>query len=448
MISPDFSKEKQSAEFKIFRETVAQAIEPELADNAKILHTDFCPIPEAQIRLTTEHGKVTHRRQYKLPLSQHADITAKLEAWLRDGVIEVVTTESTFNTPFFTVPKKDHTGAKSGLRICHDFRLLNLLIPDDSSPLPLISDIFEALAGAQVFSTLDLWQAYHRFPIAAVDRHKTAFNWNGIQYQFRGAPFGLKTLPSHFQRVMSLLLRDLDYARVFMDDVVVFSKSREEHAAHLKEIISRFNRAKLILNRDKCHFARLEINLLGSCINPYGRTINPARLANLADWPVPTTAKQLRSFLGIINYLREFVPKISTVAAPLHAIRFKDNIPEQWTPECTQAFELLKELIPQCPPLAHADLTLPFFVSTDASAVGLGAVLYQMDPQSNAPRYLQFQARVLSASERKYSATKRELLAVVFALARFRHFSMVVALRFTPTIMHSRTYARRSISTR
>ena len=374
-----------------------------------------------------------------MPYSQRKAIDSKLKGWLRDGVIEVITTPSTFNTPFFLIPKKDAIGVKSDFRICHDFRPLNALIPNDSSPLPLISDIFESLAGAQVFSTLDLRQAYHRFPIAVDDRHKTAFTWKGTQYQFRGAPFGLKTLPSHFQRVMSVLLRDLDFARVFIDDVVVFSKSRDEHATHLKEVIRRLNGAKLILNINKCHFARLEVNLLGFRINPYGRAIDSPRLANLADWPVPTTAKQLQSFLGFVNYLRDYVPRISTITAPLNAIRVKDSIPEQWTPECMQAFQLLKELIPQCPPLAHPDFERPFFVATDASAVGIGAVLYQLDPQSNAPRYIQFQARALTASERNYSATKRELLAVVFAFARFHHF--IYGRRFTLyTDHHALTY--------
>ena len=152
------------------------------------------------------------------------------------------------------------------------------------------------------------------------------------------------------------------------------------------------------------------------------RAIEPELAANLVDWPVPTTAKQLQSFLGLVNYLRDFVPKLSTITAPLNAIRLKDNIPEQWTPECAHAFQLLKEIIPQCPPLAHPDFARPFFVATDASAVGIGCVLYQLDDNTNAPQYIQFQARALRKSERNYSATKRELLAIVFAFARFRHF--------------------------
>ena len=152
-------------------------------------------------------------------------------------------------------------------------------------------------------------------------------------------------------------------------------------------------------------------------------------------------AKQLQSFLGFVNYLRDFVPKISTITAPLNAIRLKDNIPEQWTPECAHAFQLLKEIIPQCPPLAHPDFARPFYVATDASAVGIGCVLYQLDDKTNAPQYIQFQARALRKSERNYSATKRELLAIVFAFARFRHF--VYGRHFTLyTDHHALVYLR------
>ena len=422
LIKPDFSTEEQSASYQRYRDATLQPIQQYLVANAAIPRASFCTIPEAEVQLCTEPGTHTFARQFPLPEVQHPWIAGKLKEWLRDGVIERVTTRSIFNTPFFLAPKKDPTGAKSDFRICHDFRKLNQLLPNDAWPLPLISEIFMALSGAMVFSTLDLHQAYHRFPIAPADRHKTAFTWNDVQYQFCGAPFGLKTLPSHFQRVMSMLFDGLDFVRVFIDDIVVFSKSRDEHATHLAEVIRRLNDAQLILNVDKCHFVRLEVNLLGFRIDPYGRSIDPSRLANIVDWPTPTTAKQLQSFLGVVNYLREHVPMIATITAPLNAIRTNDNIPDQWTSECARAFLLLKDMLPQCPPLAHPDFGLPFCVATDASAVGMGAVLYQHDPQTDAPRYISFQARSLSSSERNYSATKRELLAVVFALQRFHQF--------------------------
>src|SRR5215471_4081566 len=263
LVPSDLNEEEGSSELQASYGMFARSTAPQLAANAEVSRTSFCTLPGAEVCLPTEHGKATYRRQYSLPVSQRCIINAKLKAWLDNGVIEVVNTHSRFNTPFFLVPKKDPDGAKTDSRVCHDYRKLNELIPEDKWPLPLISEIFEALAGAKIFTTLDLWQAYHRFPIAVEDRHKTAFTWDGVQYQFRGAPFGLKTLPSHFQRVMTMLLRGLDFARVFIDDIVVFSKTMEEHAEHVNEVIRRLTEAQLILNVDKCQFAKREVNLLG-----------------------------------------------------------------------------------------------------------------------------------------------------------------------------------------
>ena len=411
LIASDFSEEEQSPDFTRFRESVWLAVQPELASNAAIPHDSFCPLAEAIVYLDTEAGKTTYRRQYPIPHSQHRVVDDKVHEWLKDGVIEPVKGPSVFNTPFFLVAKKDASGVKTDFRPCCDYRALNTLLPSDRSPIPLISDIFEALAGAKVFSTLDLRQAYHRLPITECDRYKTAFTWRDKQYQFRGAPFGLKTLPSQFQKLMSTVLDGLEFARVFIDDVVVFSKSWEDHAEHLKVVIQRLNQAKLILNVSKCHLARLEIKLLGFRINPYGKAIDPARLANLEDWPTPLTGKQLQSFLGFVNYLRDHIPKISELTAPLTAISAKDDIPAHWTLECVQAFRRLKNLIPLCPSLVHLDPSLELCVATDASDVGIGAVLYQCDPQTNAHHFISFQARTLSPNERNYATTKKELLS-------------------------------------
>jgi hypothetical protein len=443
----DFSDEEQAPHVLRLREAFERATAAHLAANAAIPLNSFCPRPDAVVELPTEPGKTAYRRQYPLPQAQHAIIDEKLRAWLADGVIERVTQRSTFNAPFFLIPKKDASGTKTDFRLCVDFRQLNSLLPDDRWPLPLISDIFEAVAGAQVFTTLDLRHAYHRFPIAEKDRHKTGFTYRGTQYQYRGAPFGLKTMPSTFQRTMSSLLHELDYANVFIDDIVVASESWDDHAAHVNEVIRRLTEAKLILNVDKCHFARLEVSLLGFRINPYGRKIEPTRLASIEAWPTPRTPKQLRAWLGVTNYIRDHIPNIARLTAPLNAIRLsdKEDFAAQWTTECDQAVRLLKDIIPRCPPLAHPDFTLPFMVATDASATGIGAVLYQEHPESRAARYVQFQARALTKSERNYSATRRELLAIVFALAKYRHF--VYGRHFTlftdhRALVHLRTQPR------
>jgi hypothetical protein len=156
--------------------------------------------------------------------------------WITDGVIMRAPVGTTFNTPIFAVSKKDLHGQKR-YRVCADFRPLNALLPDDTFPLPRISDIFKALAGAVIFTTLDLKAAYNRFLIAPEDRHKTCFTWQDMQYVFARAPFGLKTLPSIFQRVIQIIIADIPFARAYIDDVIVFSQNLDEHADHVRQVV-------------------------------------------------------------------------------------------------------------------------------------------------------------------------------------------------------------------
>jgi hypothetical protein len=223
-----------------------------------------------------------HDSQYPIAHKMMEPIDAVIQQWLDDGVITRASVGTTFNTPIFAVPKKDLDGQKR-CRVCADFRPLNALLPDDSFPLPLISDIFQALAGSAVFSTLDLKAAYHRFIIAPEDRHKTCFTWRDKQYVFARAPFGLKTLPSIFQRAIQIILADLPFARAYIDDVIVFSKDRADHADHLRQVVQKLTANNLVLNMGKCHFARLRISLLGFLITPYGHEVDPERVANVSE---------------------------------------------------------------------------------------------------------------------------------------------------------------------
>jgi len=426
---PTWSKEEGSEEFVTYRQELLDHINPLILENQEIPTNQFCPIPEATIHLPTNPDKYVFRRQYPIAKHLQSAVTAEVERWLEQGIIEQAPVFSTFNTPIFAVPKKDDQGKPTLYRICLDYRSLNELLPNDNYPLPRITDIFQALSGSAIFSTLDLKSAYHRFPIATEDRHKTAFTWNNTQYVFRGAPFGLKTLPSQFQRVMQSIFQGLDFVLVYFDDIIVFSKNRADHAKHIQCVIQRLNQARLILSPGKCHFGRLELKLLGFIVNPYGHSIDPERLVNIADWPVPTKGKQLQHYLGFFNYFREHIPLASTLTAPLDAIRMKDDLSTVWNDNCQQAFDNMKMILPSCLPLAYPDSKLPFCIATDASNVGIGAVLYQVDPTTKNTRWISFQARSLTKAERNYSATKKELLAVTFALKRFHHY--IWGTRFT-----------------
>ncbi|SAL99780.1 hypothetical protein, partial, partial [Absidia glauca] len=196
-------------------------------------------------------------------------------------------------------------------------RHINALLPNDKYPLPLIRDIFELLKDARIFTTLDLKNAFHRFQIAKKDQPKTTFTHRGTQYMFQGCPFGLKPLSSKFQRVTALLLEEMDYATSFIDDIVVYSKTMDEHITHVRSVIDKLTSVNLILNPDKCHFAQLSVYLLGFCVSNKGLSLDIRKVTNVQQWPTPKTGNEIERFLGVVNYFRDHIPQVSVLTAPL-----------------------------------------------------------------------------------------------------------------------------------
>ncbi|EIE79073.1 hypothetical protein RO3G_03778 [Rhizopus delemar RA 99-880] len=397
------------------------AIKPFVDQNALIPKNSFCTVPESVIRLDTVKGKTAYRAPYRTPFKLLPIMRECIDTWLKDEVIERASPNSDWNSPLTLAPKKDLLGNLTGHRPCLDPRLLNsILVSNDRHPIPKIEEIFDQLQGSTIFTTLDLRQAFHRFQIYEPDRVKTTFTFEGQQYQFRGCPFGLKHIASRYQRVINIVLRDLPYAQAFVDDIIIFSKSYEEHITHVQNIIQRLTKVNLILNPDKCHFAQSTVYLLGFCVDAKGSRLDPRKVTNALTWPRPSSGKEIQRFLGLVNYFRKYLPNISEVTAPLDKLRFEGKLDKLWTSEQESAFEKIKALLSSAPLLHHPDLEQPFYVATDASNYSIGAVLYQVI--KNETRYIGFMARSLSSSEKNYSTTKRELLAVIFALKKFHPF--------------------------
>ena len=190
-----------------------------------------------------------------------------VESWKAEGIIVPTPREMHFNSPLVLVPKKDVNGNKTLRRPCLDTRLLNQLLEEDNFTLPLIRDIFAKLKGAVIFSVIDLKKAYHWFMIYPPHQHKTAFTWGAMQWMFTGAPFRIKTLSSQFQCIMGILLGDLWFALMFVDDIIIFSYCQDDHEIHVNTVVRRLTKASLIINMDKCHFFCMEVILLGFIIN-------------------------------------------------------------------------------------------------------------------------------------------------------------------------------------
>lgn len=400
------------------------AIQPLILANKQIPKTSFCTLQESIVSLDTGKHKPVNRRQYPIAHALQPVLAETIDQWLQDGTIEprpAHEDSSEWNSPITFAPKKDAYGNYTGKRPCLDPRHINRLIPDDRHPLPLIRDIFNSFDGATVFSTLDLKSAFHRFKIRREDRHKTTFTVNGQQYRFKGCPFGLKPISSKFQRVMDRVFKDMrDFVLCFVDDIIVFSRNMEEHKEHVARAIKALTDVNLILNADKCHFAQKAVYLLGFCVSAEGRTLDPRKLTNIHTWPIPQTGKDIQRFLGVVNYFREHVPNISTLTAPLDHLRHVGNLGDLWADVHTEAFIAIRRILVNTPILRYPNMKYPFSVATDASNVGIGAVLYQVI--GNETRHISFMARALSKSERNYSTTKRELLAVVYALEKFHQY--------------------------
>lgn len=389
--------------------------------NAAIPSSSFCNFPESEVCLHTLDNKPIFRRQYPIPRALQPAVTDQVMKWLASHRIREAVPSTQWNLPLTVAPKKDLLGNKTAVRVCVDTRAINAILPDDNYPIPRISDLFEKLRGFKVASSLDLRESYTQLPVRVEDQHKLTFTWNSVRYSWQGSPYGLKFLTAHFQRVMtSILSKCLPFVIIFVDDIVVFSDSVTEHIVHLNAVISTLNSACLRLNLDKCQFGFTQLPILGHIISGDSIKADPDKIASFHNLPIPRTGKQVESFLGMANYLRDYVPLYARICAPLEKLRKIKIIGEEWTPSCQRSFDLIKTVLSQAPTLTQADPELPLLVATDASQYGVGAVLYQTENGKN--RFIAFASKALNPAQVNYPATRRELLAVIFAVSKFRNW--------------------------
>jgi transposase InsO family protein len=408
------------------RALLLQKLQPYLDLNQQIPVGSFCTVPEALITLETPTDKCVYVRQYPIAERMKPFFETQIAKWLAAGTIVPAPPNSTWNSPLTTVPKKDPTTGKPSkvdFRVVIDPRPINKLLPDDGYPLPLIPDILDTVGAskATVFASFDLEAAFQQFPVHPDHQLKTTFTYTptGQRYLFVGCPAGLKHISAVFQRVMTIVLAGCEkFAAHFVDDLFTFASTWDELAIASIAVIQRLNAANLRLNLTKCHIGYESITLLGYVINAHGKHADPRKLTNIHEWQPPTTGKQLASYLGLFNWFRTHFAEASAVVAPLEAIKHHKHLSRVWTTLHEEAFATMKSLMAQPTLLSYPDFSEPFYVATDASGYGLGAILYQTI--NDTTRYISFQSRCLNSAERNYSATRRELLAIVFALKKFR----------------------------
>jgi hypothetical protein len=262
---------------------------------------------------------------------------------------------------------------------------------------------------------------YHQIALAPGEGPKTAFSTKQGHWEYTRLPFGLKTAPATFQKLMNSVLSGLTGTRcfVYLDDIVVYAKSLSDHNDKLREVFERLRTHRLKLQPDKCEFLRKEVNYLGHQITEHGVKPDPQKVMVIAQYPRPTTTKQLKTFCGMISYYRRFIPNCSKIASPLHKL-LKVNARFEWNAEQEHAFQYLKDRLISQPILQYPDFDKEFILTTDASNTGIGAVLSQGTTGKDLP--VAYASRSLNKAETNYTTSEKELLAIVWATKYFRPY--------------------------
>ena len=360
-----------------------------------------------------EGSKPPHRPLYQLSPAELKAAKEYVEDLLKKGKIR--RSKSPYGAPLFFVKEEDK------LRGFVDYRALNRIKKKKNAPIPRSDEIFDRLGGATVFSRLDLKTGFHQIRVRGKDIEKTAFNTKYGQFEYLVMPMGACNSPATFQSLMNEIFHDCidEFLVVYIDDLLVFSKNEESHYRHLEIVLQRLKEHELYVSPKKCEFFKDEMDFLGLLIGKNGIKVNPKKVEILKTWPKPDSITDLRSFLGLLQFFRRFIPKFAQIAAPLTDLTKKDRGLHKWDGSCDDAFERLKTAITEAPILVSPDWKKPFRGHVDASQTAIGGTLTQLD-ENGRDRVIAFYSKKLSDAEANYTANDRELLALVRFLERFR----------------------------
>ena len=357
--------------------------------------------------ITTTSDKPVYLPHRTIPKQLQGEVRKCLDTWLRQGII--CPSKSPYASQVVIVRKK--TGE---IRLCVNYRKLNSIVVRDAFPLPRIDEALQAVNNCQWFTSFDLAQGYLQMPVAESDIYKMAFRAGSSSlYEFTRMPFGLSNSGSSFCHLMEMCLGDQQFVTLllYLDDICVFAASIDEMLDQIELVFSRLKEFNLKIKPKKCHFFQHSIVFLGYVLSADGISANPKKVDAVKNWPVPTSAKELHSFLGLASYYRRFIPKFAAIAKCLHSLVGPTNVkrktmkePEavatdsdkkfDWTSEHQGAFDLLKTHLTSAPVLGYPDFSRPFDLETDASMQGLGAVLSQRD-ENGKSRVIAYASRSL-----------------------------------------------------
>jgi hypothetical protein len=371
----------------------------------------MCTLLKYKFQVVSDKPIVSFSRP--IPFAQRPAVRELINQQLSDGILEV--SNSPILNPITVVTKE---GGK--IRMCIDARKVNQFTIPDHERAPPIQELLQKFNGTKYLTSLDLSSAFHQIQLDEESRQFTAFLFDSTVYQFKRVPYGFKNALPAFIRAIKLALggSSLNYVVFYVYDILIYSKTFDEHMMHIDTVLGKLTEAGFTINAYKCRFCREEVKFLGHRINRTGVSADPDRIAAILSYPAPRNVKQLRQFLGTCNFHRRFIINYASYVAPLTPL-LKQGVKWKWTQESQDAFLKLRESFARSIHLVHPREELPYAIYTDASKLGISSILTQVD-ESGETLVVSTASRVLSPVERKYSTCEQELLAVVYALQQFR----------------------------
>jgi predicted aspartyl protease len=370
--------------------------------------------------IDTADSKPVCRDGNRVPLQYEQAVEEEIESLKQRGIIRTSTSPWRFG--IVVAPKPN-----GKIRMCIDYRPLNTITIKNAYPMPRIDEILDALGKAKIFSVIDATSGYHQIAMEEDDIEKTAFAWKGQLFEYTRMPFGLCNAPATFQATMDAILQEDKWkiAIPYLDDVIIYSESIEEHQTHLIKILNKIKGAGLVLNGEKCRFFKTEIEYLGHWISEGKIKPDPKKIQTIQECKAPITLKDLRSFLGLANFCGQFIPQYASKVAILTDLLKGEKQSSQkeinWTEKENESFIKIKDEIAKVTERSQPDLNKEFIITTDASNVALGAILTQMD-NDGKERIISCFSKKFDKAQSNYSTTDKELIAVMIGIEHYRHY--------------------------